>query len=64
MPSFNIPVTLDWPIAIGGSVRKMRIYNAKEIPTLKSQISQHQLRNLAFFVAQLKRPLVVSLKYI
>ncbi|KIL73922.1 hypothetical protein SD78_2980 [Bacillus badius] len=37
----------------------MRIYNAKEILILKSQISQHQLRNLAFFVAQLKRPLVV-----
>ncbi|EOK4795182.1 hypothetical protein ACM6OG_003029, partial [Listeria monocytogenes] len=51
-------------VAVRGSVRKMRIYNAKEIPTLKSQISQHQLRNLAFFVAQLKRPLVVSLKYI
>lgn len=48
---------LFWPER--GSVRKMRIYNAKEIPILKSQISQHQLRNLAFFVAQLKRPLVV-----
>ncbi len=40
--------------SIRGSVRKMRIYNAKEIPILKSQISQHQLRNLAFSVAQFK----------
>jgi hypothetical protein len=37
----------------------MQIYYDKEITILKSRISQHlYLRNSAFFVASLKRPLI------